>query len=144
MAAPIRAVLGLRASGEREVVLATYREDIAGPGSASTPSPRRSVALLVLPWIGFPLNTWLGALIGVALYGRVQDLRPCRGSVAVGDLRREVGPIRQDGEDAVAVKRQAVALVALCPFFGAASTLEGQVGLRCTSCTGEGTSLARG
>jgi protein-S-isoprenylcysteine O-methyltransferase Ste14 len=27
-----------------------------------------SVALLVLPWIGFLLNTWLGALIGIALY----------------------------------------------------------------------------
>jgi protein-S-isoprenylcysteine O-methyltransferase Ste14 len=27
-----------------------------------------SVALLVLPWIGFLLNTWLGALIGVVLY----------------------------------------------------------------------------
>ena len=26
------------------------------------------VALLVLPWIGFLLNTWLGALIGVILY----------------------------------------------------------------------------
>jgi protein-S-isoprenylcysteine O-methyltransferase Ste14 len=27
-----------------------------------------SVALLVLPWLGFLLGTWLGALIGVALY----------------------------------------------------------------------------
>lgn len=26
------------------------------------------VALLVLPWIGFLLNTWLGALIGIILY----------------------------------------------------------------------------
>jgi len=26
------------------------------------------VALLVLPWIGFLLNTWLGVLIGIALY----------------------------------------------------------------------------
>jgi len=26
------------------------------------------VALLVLPWIGFLLNTWLGVLIGVVLY----------------------------------------------------------------------------
>jgi len=26
------------------------------------------VALLVLPWLGFLLNTWLGALIGVILY----------------------------------------------------------------------------
>jgi protein-S-isoprenylcysteine O-methyltransferase Ste14 len=27
-----------------------------------------SVAILVLPWVGFLLNTWLGALIGVVLY----------------------------------------------------------------------------
>lgn len=27
-----------------------------------------SVALLVLPWLGFLLNTWLGALVGVAMY----------------------------------------------------------------------------
>ena len=27
-----------------------------------------AVALLVLPWIGFLLNTWLGALIGIVLY----------------------------------------------------------------------------
>ena len=27
-----------------------------------------AVAVLVLPWIGFLFNTWLGALIGVALY----------------------------------------------------------------------------
>ncbi len=26
------------------------------------------VALLVLPWVGFLLNTWLGALIGIVLY----------------------------------------------------------------------------
>jgi protein-S-isoprenylcysteine O-methyltransferase Ste14 len=27
-----------------------------------------AVALLVLPWIGFLLNTWLGVLIGIVLY----------------------------------------------------------------------------
>lgn len=27
-----------------------------------------SVALLVLPWAGFLLNTWVGALIGIGLY----------------------------------------------------------------------------
>jgi protein-S-isoprenylcysteine O-methyltransferase Ste14 len=26
------------------------------------------VALLVLPWIGFLFNTWLGAVIGIFLY----------------------------------------------------------------------------
>ena len=28
-----------------------------------------AVALLALPWIGFLLNTWLGALLGVVLFG---------------------------------------------------------------------------
>ena len=27
-----------------------------------------SVGLLVLPWLGFLLNTWVGAVIGIALY----------------------------------------------------------------------------
>lgn len=27
-----------------------------------------SVALLVLPWVGFLLNSWLGALVGLVLY----------------------------------------------------------------------------
>ena len=27
-----------------------------------------AVALLVLPWLGFLLNTWLGALLGVVMY----------------------------------------------------------------------------
>lgn len=27
-----------------------------------------AVALLVLPWLGFLLNTWLGAVVGIALY----------------------------------------------------------------------------
>ncbi|HET7235416.1 MAG TPA: isoprenylcysteine carboxylmethyltransferase family protein [Actinomycetota bacterium] len=27
-----------------------------------------SVALLVLPWLGFLLNTWLGAVLGVVMY----------------------------------------------------------------------------
>jgi protein-S-isoprenylcysteine O-methyltransferase Ste14 len=27
-----------------------------------------SVALLVLPWLGFLLNSWLGALVGIGLY----------------------------------------------------------------------------
>jgi protein-S-isoprenylcysteine O-methyltransferase Ste14 len=48
------------------------------------------VALLVLPWIGFLLDTWVGALIGRPVH-RVQHLRPCRRGVAVSDLWREVG-----------------------------------------------------
>jgi protein-S-isoprenylcysteine O-methyltransferase Ste14 len=35
-----------------------------------------SVALLVLPWLGLVLNTWLGVLIGVALYGASRFFAP--------------------------------------------------------------------
>lgn len=35
-----------------------------------------SVALLVLPWVGFLLNTWLGALIGVVLYFAARRYAP--------------------------------------------------------------------
>jgi protein-S-isoprenylcysteine O-methyltransferase Ste14 len=34
------------------------------------------VALLVLPWIGFLFNTWLGALIGIALYAGSRIFAP--------------------------------------------------------------------
>jgi len=34
------------------------------------------VALLVLPWLGFLLNTWLGAAIGIVLYGASRLLAP--------------------------------------------------------------------
>lgn len=40
----------------------------SGPYSLVKHPLYTAVALLVLPWIGFLLNTWLGALIGVALY----------------------------------------------------------------------------
>jgi protein-S-isoprenylcysteine O-methyltransferase Ste14 len=40
----------------------------SGPYSLVKHPVYTSVALLVLPWIGFLLNTWLGALIGVVLY----------------------------------------------------------------------------
>jgi protein-S-isoprenylcysteine O-methyltransferase Ste14 len=40
----------------------------SGPYSLMKHPLYTSVALLVLPWIGFLLNTWLGALIGVVLY----------------------------------------------------------------------------
>jgi protein-S-isoprenylcysteine O-methyltransferase Ste14 len=40
----------------------------SGPYSLMKHPIYTSVALLVLPWIGFLLNTWLGALIGVVLY----------------------------------------------------------------------------
>jgi protein-S-isoprenylcysteine O-methyltransferase Ste14 len=40
----------------------------SGPNSLVKHPLYTSVALLVLPWIGFLLNTWLGALTGVVLY----------------------------------------------------------------------------
>jgi protein-S-isoprenylcysteine O-methyltransferase Ste14 len=35
-----------------------------------------SVALLVLPWLGFLLNTWLGAAIGLILYAASRKYAP--------------------------------------------------------------------
>jgi protein-S-isoprenylcysteine O-methyltransferase Ste14 len=35
-----------------------------------------AVALLVLPWVGFLLNTWLGALVGLALYAASRAFSP--------------------------------------------------------------------
>ena len=35
-----------------------------------------SVALLVLPWLGFLLDTWLGALLGIVLYVASRLLTP--------------------------------------------------------------------
>ena len=40
----------------------------AGPYSLVKHPLYTGVAFLVLPWIGFLLNTWLGALIGLILY----------------------------------------------------------------------------
>ena len=34
------------------------------------------VALLVLPWVGFLLNTWLGALVGITLYAGSRMFAP--------------------------------------------------------------------
>jgi protein-S-isoprenylcysteine O-methyltransferase Ste14 len=39
-----------------------------GPYSLAKHPLYASVALLVFPWLGFLLDTWLGVLIGVALY----------------------------------------------------------------------------
>jgi protein-S-isoprenylcysteine O-methyltransferase Ste14 len=35
-----------------------------------------SVALLVLPWLGFLFDTWLGALVGIALYAGTRRYAP--------------------------------------------------------------------
>ncbi len=39
-----------------------------GPYSLAKHPIYTSVALLVLPWAGFLLNTWLGLLVGIVLY----------------------------------------------------------------------------
>ncbi len=40
----------------------------SGPYSLVKHPLYTGVALLVLPWLGFLLNTWLGALVGIAIY----------------------------------------------------------------------------
>jgi protein-S-isoprenylcysteine O-methyltransferase Ste14 len=47
-----------------------------------------SVALLVLPWLGFLLDTWLGAAIGIALYLASRLFAPAEES----DLAGRFGP----------------------------------------------------
>lgn len=47
-----------------------------------------SVALLVLPWLGFLLDTWLGALIGLALYVASRLFAPAEEA----DLAARFGP----------------------------------------------------
>lgn len=39
-----------------------------------------SVALLVLPWLGFLLNSWLGALVGLVLYFASRKFSPAEES----------------------------------------------------------------
>lgn len=39
-----------------------------GPYSIAKHPLYTGVALLVLPWVGFLINTWLGALIGIVVY----------------------------------------------------------------------------
>jgi protein-S-isoprenylcysteine O-methyltransferase Ste14 len=46
------------------------------------------VALLVLPWVGFLLNTWLGAAIGVVLYIGSRMFAPAEEAA----LAKEFGP----------------------------------------------------
>lgn len=47
-----------------------------GPYSLVKHSLYTSAALLVLPWLGFLLDTWLGALIGIALYAASRLFAP--------------------------------------------------------------------
>lgn len=47
-----------------------------------------SVALLVLPWLGFVFNTWLGAFVGIALYAASRVFAP----LEEADLASRFGP----------------------------------------------------
>lgn len=47
-----------------------------GPYAWATHPLYTAVALLVLPWAGFLLNTWLGLLLGAALYGASRLFAP--------------------------------------------------------------------
>ena len=47
-----------------------------------------SVALLVLPWLGFLLDTWLGAVLGIALYVASRLFAPAEEA----DLAHSFGP----------------------------------------------------
>jgi protein-S-isoprenylcysteine O-methyltransferase Ste14 len=47
-----------------------------------------SVALLVLPWLGFLLDTWIGTLIGIALYVASRLFAPAEEA----DLADQFGP----------------------------------------------------
>ncbi|PFG40536.1 protein-S-isoprenylcysteine O-methyltransferase Ste14 [Georgenia soli] len=47
-----------------------------------------SVALLVLPWAGFLLDTWLGALVGLVLYAATRRYAPAEEAA----LSRAFGP----------------------------------------------------
>ncbi len=63
-----------------------------GPYALVTHPLYTGVALLVLPWVGFLLDTWLGALLGVALYVGTRMFAPAeeeRLSKTFGDRRDE-------------------------------------------------------
>jgi len=47
-----------------------------------------AVALLVLPWLGFLLNTWLGVVVGATLYVASRRFAPAEEA----DLARRFGP----------------------------------------------------
>ena len=51
-----------------------------------------AVALLVLPWLGFVLNTWLGVVLGAAVYVGARLFAPAEEA----DLWRTFGPAWRD------------------------------------------------
>jgi len=58
-----------------------------------------AAALLVLPWVGFLFNTWLGALVGVVLYTGCRLLAPAEEE----SLSQEFGVAWTQYRDSVAI-----------------------------------------
>jgi protein-S-isoprenylcysteine O-methyltransferase Ste14 len=52
-----------------------------GPYAVAKHPLDTGVALLVLPWIGFLVNTWLGAVIGLVLYVASRRLSPAEEAI---------------------------------------------------------------
>jgi protein-S-isoprenylcysteine O-methyltransferase Ste14 len=62
-----------------------------------------TVALLVLPWVGFLLDSWVGVVIGIALYVASRMFAPARRSRPVRDVRPCVAGVHRPGEAALAL-----------------------------------------
>jgi protein-S-isoprenylcysteine O-methyltransferase Ste14 len=56
-----------------------------------------SVALLVLPWLGFLFNTWLGAFVGIVLYVGSRIFSPAEEA----ELSKTFGPAWQEYRETV-------------------------------------------
>lgn len=59
-----------------------------GPYAVAKHPLYTAVALLVLPWVGFLLDTWLGVVVGAALYVASRLFAPAEEA----DLARRFGP----------------------------------------------------
>lgn len=55
-----------------------------GPYALNKHPIYNGVALLVLPWLGFLLNSWLGVLIGIALYSASRIYSPGEEALLAG------------------------------------------------------------
>lgn len=64
------------------------------------------VALLVLPWIGFLFNTWLGAAIGIILYLGSRRFAPEEEAELSETFGPGVGRLLQHGHDPLAIGRR--------------------------------------
>jgi protein-S-isoprenylcysteine O-methyltransferase Ste14 len=65
-----------------------HRLITSGPFAIARHPLYTSVALLVLPWLGFLLDTWIGVVIGLALYVASRLFSPAEEA----GLAREFGP----------------------------------------------------